>query len=254
MAIIKNSMSSTIARDAMVLDLADVRAQANLLVEQAKKQAESLVAAARVEREKLISNAAEQGRKEGYAKGFAEGVAAGQKQGSEAGLKEQRAKLDELQASWKGALDAFVAERENLLLDARTSLVQLSLSIAERVVKRKIDTDPGVAAAQISDAMTLVLGPNRLCVSINPLDIPAIELALPQLRARLGDGSHIELRPDESISLGGCRVVVNPVRADADHATASAGTEIDAQIELQLARITDALMPGTSQAGRGGRA
>lgn len=247
MALIKNSMSSTIARDALVLDLADVRVQAQLIVEQARKQAEGIVAAARAEREKLIAGAAEQGRKDGFAKGQAEGHAAGIKQGAEAGVKEQRAKLDELQKAWKAALDMFVASRESLLLDARTNIMRVAMCIAERVVKRRLAAQPDLVVDQLNAALGLTLGSSRLKVTVNPDDAPLIQAALPQIQAAMRDAAHIDIAPDPAVARGGCRVVTDQPRHD-EQAGWTSVTRINAEIDVQLNRIAEALVPGLSQA------
>ncbi len=249
MAIIKNSMSKTIARDAMVLDLADVRIQANLVVEHARKQAEMIVAAARLEREKLVAGGFEQGRKEGFAKGQAEGKTAGEKHGSDAALIEQRAKLDELQGAWKRSLDAFVGVREDLEMDARTNIMRLALCIAEGVVKRTIEADPTVVVEQVRAAVGLVLGPSRLRVAVSAADVTIVEASLPELMSRLGDNGHIEVKIDETMERGGCRVVIEPEARGGDGGGWSGITQVDARIPVQLARIAEALIPGSAQGG-----
>ncbi|MGE3106838.1 MAG: FliH/SctL family protein [Phycisphaerales bacterium] len=242
MTVIKNSMSRTIARDALVLDLADVRMQAQILIDQARKQAEQIVSSARAERERLIAGANEQGHKDGYAKGFSAGQAAGAKQGAEAGLKEHRAALEVLQKSWTQALDAFASQRDALMLDANSGVIGLALEIAQRVVKRAVQADPAGVVEQVRSALQLTLEPSRVRVRVHPSSADVVARALPDVQSRLQNVSHVELVGDDTVEPGGCRVLVWPVGKNDQGA--SGAIEIDATIRTQLDRIAEALLPG----------
>src|SRR5215813_398381 len=102
----------------MVLDLADVRRQGELLIDHAKKRAEAILAEARTERERLIAGAADKGREEGKARGFAEGRKTGLVQGKDAALKEFKPRLDALVESWNRAANGLLRERETILAEA----------------------------------------------------------------------------------------------------------------------------------------
>jgi len=250
LALIKNSMATDIARDAIVFDLSDVRRQGEMLMDQARKRADATIAESKVERDKIMSGAKEIGRTEGYAKGLEEGRTAGTQQGHDAALKEQRTKLDAMQSSWISELAIFNGLREELLLDARTSVLRLALAIAEKLVKRTIEADPSVVVDQLRAAVELVIHPSRLKVAIHPDDREVLERATPGITAQFRNAQHIDLIDDAARSRGSCRVVAQRVQSgDRDnHASSDAGLEIDATIESQLARIAAMLLPGEDAA------
>jgi flagellar biosynthesis/type III secretory pathway protein FliH len=181
MALIRNSVAHSIARDAIVMDLADVHKQADLIVEHAMKKAQALVTESEAERKRQITGAAQLGQKDGHAKGLAEGRQTGISQGRDEALRESRQKLDELQQAWNAALTDFQSRREDLLLDARTTVLQLAICIAKKVIKREVELDPSVVVDQLGSVLDLVVLPSRLVVSINPEDRALVEGALPKL-------------------------------------------------------------------------
>ncbi|MBC7772623.1 MAG: hypothetical protein H7210_09035 [Pyrinomonadaceae bacterium] len=248
MALIRNSVAQDLTRDAIVMDLADVRVQADLIVEHAMKRAQALVTESEAERLRQITGAAQLGQKDGYAKGLAEGRQTGLTQGREEGLREARPKLDEVQTAWAAALTDFQARREDLLLDARTTILDLAICIASKIVKRTIELDASVVVDQIATVLELVVMPSKLVVSINPEDRALVESSLPTLMASCRTARHVELAEDPSVSRGSCRAVAQREITAGSTTSGGEGTlEINATIEHQLKRITDALLP--KQAG-----
>ncbi len=233
MALIRHAQAERIARDAIVLDLGDVRAQAAFIIEQARAQAERIVADARAERERLVAGAAEQGHAEGFARGHAEGVEAGRVEGSSAALAERRDELGRLESAWNGALESFAARRDDLICDAQESVLRLALAIAERVTRRVVETDPGIARDQIRQAIAMAVGASRLAVVVAPEDEELAREAVPAIMASLGSSAHAEVRVDADLSRGSC-VVRTP------------SGEIDASVETLLSRIASALVPEPS--------
>ena len=100
MALIRHAEADRIARDAIVLDLGDVRAQAELIMSQAKAQASKAILAARAERERIIAGAQEEGYRAGFEKGHAEGLVKGTEDGNAAALVERKGELSRLDSAW----------------------------------------------------------------------------------------------------------------------------------------------------------
>jgi hypothetical protein len=114
--------------------------------------------------------------------------------------------------------------------------LQEAVAIAERVTKRQGELDPAVAVANTAAALRLVVGAADVRIAIHPSNYSTIEEALPKLRMTLPTLQHVELQPDPNIIPGGCRIF-------------TAGGEIDADLDIQLQRITAALVP--PKAGEG---
>lgn len=237
MALIRQSLADTVARDAVVLDLGDLVRQGDQIRARARAEAERIVAEARAERERLLAGAAEEGRREGLAKGLEEG----RKNGEEAGKREALAaaadRLKALEERWGAALAGFESQRDEMLLEARTDVLRLALLAAEKVTKRAIEMRPEAAADQLSGVLSLLTNPTRLVVAVHPDDVALVREALPALSERFASASHAEVAAADGLDRGSCVV-----------RTGSGGT-IDASIRTQLERIVRAVLPEEAAAG-----
>lgn len=230
MALIRNAAASTLARDAIVLDLGDLQRQGELLKRRAREEAEQTLAAARRERDRLVAGAAEEGRAAGAAEGRAQGLAEGREQGRAEAMEERRAELEALIGGWTAALEEFNARRERMLSEARVDVLKLALQIAERITRRAIQHDPAVVQDQIRAVLAAVARPTRLTLCVHPEDAPIASEILPEVHAAMGE--HAELVVDAALERGSCI------------ARTEEGAKIDASIETQLRRIVEALLPG----------
>lgn len=228
---IKRADAARLARDAVVLDLADIAQQAEVILSSAQREAESIVAQARAERERLLSDAREVGHGEGYERGLADGRAAGEAEGREAATATHGDRLAQLEAGWAAALEEFLAQRDHLVIACKHDVLRLVLSLASRVVHRVIETDEGVVASQLEAALRLIAAPTRVVIAIHPDDAAVASGALPALVSRIRSVEDAALVEDESVSRGSCVV-----------RTAGGGV-IDATVETQLDRIASLLVP-----------
>ncbi len=243
MALIKHANAKDLTRDAIVLDLGDLHRQGQLLIENAKRRAAEIIKEAEAERDRLIAGAAEKGHAEGFARGLEEGRARGQEEGRAEAAQSTAADLEALRAGWEQALAAFVADRERILTEARDDVLRLALRIAEKVTRRKIETDPAVAAAQLESVLALITRPTALVIAVHPDDRAAIEQALPSLLATLTAAPrHVELTDDPTLPRGSC-VARTRGGDDGSGGAVGGGGEINASIDLQLQRIAEALLP-----------
>jgi flagellar assembly protein FliH len=230
-------MAREIAREAMVLDLADIRRQGELIVEQARKRAEKLIADAQAERARLIAGAAEKGREDGKTQGIAEGRKAGAQQGREAAMKEYKAKVDAIVATWTAATAELTAARESMLSEARTDLIRLAAGIAEKIVKRHVQVNPETVVDQLEAVLRVVMHASELVVAVNPDDRGVLAEAVPELLARFDGVKHVALVDDAGLARGSCVVRTRQSTGS------SGGGEIDASIATQLERIVEAIVP-----------
>lgn len=230
MPVIKHAERDRLTRDAIVLDLGDLRRAAEAMESQARSRAEAIVADARAERARLIDGATEKGHAEGRAEGFEKGRAEGCAQGREEALRAATEQASESLAGWTRALDAFEKKREDLLLEARGQVLALAISIAERVIKRKIVVDPTIVADQLASALSMVVAPSRLAVRAHESDLETARLIMPTLVRRFAESPSVVIEADAAVSRGS--VVIR-----------SEDGEVDATVETQLNRIVEALLP-----------
>lgn len=240
MALIKRADADTALHRKVTLDLGDLARRAALMREAAEAEAARILAAAHEERRRLLDGAAEEGRRQGFAEGRGEGLEAGRTEGHAAALAECRGRLEEIEKAWAASVETFERERETILVESRREVIELAVAIAERVVHRVIEVEPGVIEDQLRELLALVAAPTTLIVRIHPEDEPLVAEALPALRERLIGGIHVRLVADSSVGRGSCT------------ARTLGGASIDATVGTQLDRLVRELLPERARPARGG--
>lgn len=235
MPVVKRQHAERFAKDAIVLDLADIVQQGEALRRAAKQEADRIIAEARAERERLIADAREVGQRAGYEEGLAQGREAGKVAGETAARAEHADRLRQIQSAWADALEEFLAQRDHLVIECKQDVLRLAIGVAERVVHRRIECDDEVVCRQIEEALRLVSKPTRVVVSASPDDVELVRDILPDLAARLEGVEHASLVADDSLARGSCII------------RTAGGGEVDASIDTQLSRIAEMIVPGSSQ-------
>ncbi|HVU64280.1 MAG TPA: FliH/SctL family protein [Phycisphaerales bacterium] len=246
MALIKHANAGMIAREAIVLDLGDLRRQGEEIVRQARVEGARIVAAAREERVRVLAGAREEGFAAGREQGVAQGRAEGREEAIKATLVEHRERLAKIESAWLAAVGDFEARREDLVQGAMRDVVRLAVGIAERIVKRSVSLDPSVVADQVGAALAVVVRPTEVVVRINPEDRAVVTAALPRLMGAMPAVKHAEIVEDAGVERGGC-VVGTKVDSAGTDAGGWGGGEIDARLGVQLDRIVETLLPGEKQ-------
>ncbi len=231
MALIKHAQAHTIARDAIVLDLAEISRQGADMVNRSRAQAERILAEAEMERDRLIGTAAQEGIRRGHEEGYAAGYAEGARKGESAARADFAARLGAVASAWEAAVLEFESRRDDMLLAARTEALALALEIARKVTKRHAEIDGEIVKDQMDAALRMVTHPSRLVLAVSPDDLATARAELERIRGVLASARHAEIAEDPALSRGS--VLVRTGRG-----------LIDATIETQIDRIVSALMPG----------
>lgn len=231
MALIRQADRNAPLADAIIYRLGDVMREGTRQREQARQEAEAIIAAARAERERLISTAREEGLRLGREAGYREGHEAGRTQGRDEAIAECRARLESLLKGWSAELESFRSTRDGFLIDARTEVLRLAAEIARAVVKRELSLRPDAVLEQVQAALSMVSRPSRVRVSVHPDDRALVESVAPRFAQQHTHVEHLELIDDAELERGSCRVRTQ-------------GGTIDAGIEEQVRRIVEAFLPG----------
>ncbi len=236
MPLIKNIRANELVGNAVVMNLADVRREADRMIEEAQAEADRIRAEARAEAEVLVAGAAERGHAEGYARGEMEGLesgrTAGRAEGAASAEEAHSTQLAALCQGWSESLESIRAAREGLREEARRDLLRLAIAISERVLGRLPAYDPTLVVGQVDAAIEMLAGATRLRIRINPDDLSIVERHLGDAARAIADASDIDLslETDPAVLPGGCVV--------------SAGDgEIDARLDAQMGRIVRGLFP-----------
>jgi type III secretion system HrpE/YscL family protein len=175
--------------------------------------AESIREEARLESEKLVSEATQEATRI-------------RDQAREQGRKEARAEANALLVKAR-------IEREKLIANAEPQLVGLGRRIAEKIIGRELEVNPDVIVDVVRQALQTVKQQREIIVRVNPGDLSALQGRRGDVIAALARAKDVDLRADPDIGAGGCVV------------ESELGT-IDAQLDTQLGVIERLL------AGEGG--
>jgi flagellar assembly protein FliH len=210
--------------------MADVEAAAKRVLLRARQQAEQLLLDAQNEAEALKEQAKAEGLREGLEQGQAEGLRQGQEAGHAQALAEHREQFTQTIAALATAAAELDAGRQRLEADGLREVVRLAAAIARRVTKRQGLIDEQVLAANVGEAMRLVIHAADVQIAVHPDQRATLEAALPHLRTEWPSLKHVELVDDPTLSPGGCRLFAR-------------GGQVDASLDTQLDRVIGELLP-----------
>lgn len=231
MPLMKETKLGSMSHDAIVLDLGDLRRQADELMARARREADAIIREAQAKAQQLIDEAQGIGHAQGLEAGTAQGLEQGRAAGHAQALESMKQQLEKLQQAWSGAAEQVESQRRQHRLDARQDVLELALVIAKKVVKRMPEVQPGLVMDELAAVIEHIARPGDLTVRIHPTDRALVQEALPVLAAQFDQMQHVKLVDDPAISPGGC--IVNYGRG-----------QIDATLEMQIERIVTTLLPG----------
>lgn len=231
MPVIKGYTASGMTREAIVLDLGDLGRQAARLQAAAEAKARKIIADAEQEASRLIEEARTKGLMEGRNEGLQRGIKEGREQGHQEALQQMAPQLQQLQEAWTLTLHEWQGQREAIEREARQSIVDIALVVAEKLVNRIIEVDASVIVDQVDQALSFILQPMDVTVKISPRDRAVLDEALPRLRGEFTHLKNITLVEDADLLPGGCVVTYGQ-------------GQIDASIETQLRRLVELMLPG----------
>jgi flagellar assembly protein FliH len=229
MGLIKSNNASVVAM--VPFSIKDIEDHARVLLARAKQQAEELLIEAQAEGERLKAAAKAEGLTAGRTEGLANGMDEGRKQGAQQALNEQKAQLANVVKSLTKAASELDASRRKLEAEALAEVVELAAAVARRVTKRQGLIDAGVLAANLGEAMKLVVSASDVRIAVHPRQRQALLDALPKLQMTWPSLQHVQLVDDAALAPGGCRIY-------------TARGEVDADLDGQLDRVIADLLPG----------
>lgn len=147
---------------------------------------------------------------------------------------ESERRLTALTASWAAELqrttDAAVAAREALFAECTPQILKLALEVAEKILQRECEADPGVVLTMVKEAIARLSHREQVRVKINVADLPVIEQRKEEILNLLEGVRHLEIVSDDEVTQGGC-LVESP-----------RGAIVDARLGTQLAEVSHQLL------------
>ena len=129
----------------------------------------------------------------------------------------------------KNAITAFLSAKQEVFEYIAPDILEISVDIAKKIIKREIQQDPSLILNNILEILKgLSKEETKITLRVNPQQVALLKTELPELMSTAGLDAKVLVVPDEELMEGGCMV------------TTTNGV-IDATIETQLSVISEAL-------------
>lgn len=220
------------------LSFVDLEAQAERIIEDARRRAADETARTMATAAAEIAKRREEGYRAGLEEGRAAGVAEIRAQAETriaAELETERNDLRLLQDAYRTACAEFESQRHRLHAEAEHGVIQLALAIARRVCALHIERNETAAAPIARRLIDMARHAADVELRVHPVEYRALADLGKQSADPGAEHRHIHVIADESVARGGCTL-------------RTADSTIDASIETQLARIAEALVGGSGPA------
>lgn len=147
------------------------------------------------------------------------------KEGYQAGLEQASEDISDV----KNAITAFLSAKQEVFEYIAPDILEISVDIAKKIIKREIQQDPSLILNNILEILKgLSKEETKITLRVNPQQVALLKTEIPELMSTAGLDAKVLVVPDEELMEGGCMV------------TTTNGV-IDATIETQLSVISEAL-------------
>ncbi len=162
--------------------------------------------------------------------GFEQGYAEGQAHAEQALRQEWESRLEEANAVLKSAYEM----REQIIQEAEPFLVELSISISEKVIGRQLSEAPDMALELIRKALSRRREQGVIALCVAPGQLAFVQAAREELNLVIDSQAELQIIPDATVKDFGCVI-------------RSAYGSIDARIDTQLSEIKRELVQLANQ-------
>ena len=199
-----------------VMKLTDFQAQAEAILQQARRQAQHIVAEASAQAENIRRQS----------QPLSETLQA--HDGAEAVATDKQAELAEAAEMLRKIVAELSAVRLELAENAAGQMLRFAVEIAEKIVGRVAITDISAAQTNLQKALDLCAG-QAVTVRVNPAQLEPLRRYCVDLSAGGSGSGKILLAADEQVDPGGVNVITD-------------GGTVDATIQTQWAAVVEALL------------
>jgi len=127
------------------------------------------------------------------------------------------------------AIVAVSGLRERIIRECEDDLLRLAMMVAKQIIRQEISQDRKILARFVCEATSGITDQNDIIICFNPDDYRSVSANRQHYLAGIGEKMQITIKPDDSVSVGGCVVE-------------SQTGLVDARVETQVAEIFKRLM------------
>lgn len=141
-------------------------------------------------------------------------------EGYRMGLEKAQADIDQ----FRNELSHFMNAKKDVFEYIAPDILEISVDIAKKIIKREIESDPQVIIESIIDVLKMVSkNEPKITIRVRPQSVQFVKDVLPNLTYEYGIDAKISVVADPSISDGGCVLETNNGIVDAS---------VDTQLEI----------------------
>ncbi len=134
------------------------------------------------------------------------------KEGYQAGLDQAQADIEEL----KNSMGQFMNAKQEVFEYIAPDILEISVDIAQKIIKKEIEQDPQVLFNTIVDVLkTLSKEETKVTLRVNPAEVNQTKEAVPELINMAGIDTKVVVLADETVTEGGCQVTTTNGIVDA---------------------------------------
>ena len=142
------------------------------------------------------------------------------KEGYRAGIEQAESDIIALRSK----IADFISSKQEVFEFIAPDILEISVDIARKIIKKEVEQDPQVILNSIVDVMrTLSKEEPRITVKLNPLQVDLVKTELPEYISSMGIDAKITVIGDDTIEEGGCILNTNNGIVDAS---------LDTQLEI----------------------
>lgn len=146
------------------------------------------------------------------------------KEGYKAGLEKAQGDIQEI----KNAIGNFLSAKQEVFEYIAPDILEISVDIARKIVKKEIEQDPQTILGTILDVLNgISKEESNVRIKVNPAQTNLVKESLPEIISNAGLDAKIKVSSDDTIELGSCIIQTS-------------NGIVDATVDTQLGIIKEA--------------
>lgn len=212
----------------IVFNYEDLQKRCDDYVDKVRTQTQKMIIDAQAETESIRKQAFEEAKQAGYEEGMRNSEQEIEQRAAARADQMASEKLNTVLPAMRTACEELSREHDRWLRNWESTAIELSVRIAEKLLRQELTNRPDTAVEMIRAALELATGSSHIELRLNPRDQELLGTHAEDVIKSMAACSATTIIADESISRGGCVV-------STQHGV------VDAKIETLLARITSEL-------------
>lgn len=142
------------------------------------------------------------------------------KEGYNAGIEKAQEDIQQV----RNAIEEFLKAKQDVFEYIAPDILEISVDIAKKIVKKEIEQDPQVILETILDVLkTISKDETKVSIKVNPAQLALAKESMPEIISSIGLEAKINIYSDDTIEIGSCIVQTSNGVVDAT---------IDTQLEI----------------------